>query len=84
MKAFMVLAITALLVSVPALVPNIDITSSPATATPTSDINFAGISVSVSRGGEAHAWNLIAELCALGVPGMCDLYWHGQDEGWWS
>lgn len=80
---------------VPALVPNVTISqvnqNAPAEMTQdnaqtitSQQFEFAGYQMEISQGGEAHAWNLLYELCKLGVPGACDIYEHGQSEGWWQ
>jgi hypothetical protein len=68
------------------MVPNIGISTNPPvtmTAATTLHVPIVNVGVSISPGGTAQAWNLIYELCRAGVPGMCDLYWHGESEGWW-
>jgi hypothetical protein len=57
---------------------NVTTTTAPTTNTATFDVPFTAYAVSVSPGGEAHAWNLIYCLCQAGVPGMCELF----EEGW--
>ncbi len=87
MKKFVVPLIVLALLAMPMLIPQVSVTPANDTAPATNaqvSIPLGNVEVSIAPGGDALAWNLVYELCRLGVPGMCDLYWHGQSEDWWD
>lgn len=88
MKRLLVPLVVVALLMVPAIIPviNVGTTNAPATATNSATLHvpLADVQVTISPGGEAMAWNLVYELCKMGLDDMCDLYFHGQNEGWWN
>ncbi|MBM3288093.1 MAG: hypothetical protein FJY88_12185 [Candidatus Eisenbacteria bacterium] len=85
MKKFVVPLVVLVLLILPGFVPQISLTPTGQSPTTTAvNIPLGNVEISITPGGDALAWNLIYELCRLQVPGMCDLYWHGQSEDWWD
>lgn len=85
MKRLLVPLVVVALLMVPAIIPviNIGTTDAPVNSA-TLHVPLVDVQVTISPGGEAMAWNLVYELCKMGSDDMCDLYFHGQDEGWWN
>ncbi len=87
MKKGLVLLVALMLLAMPAIIPKISVGNadvSTATNSTTLQVPLTEAQVTVSPGGDAQAWNLVYELCKMGIDDMCDLYFHGQDEGWWN
>jgi hypothetical protein len=75
MKKSLVGVLVMICLLVPGIIPTIAVSNTAPTG---------HVELTVSPGGTACAWNLIYELCRAGIPEMCDLYWHGEGEGWWN
>lgn len=87
MKRLLVPLIALVLLVAPAVIPTVQVSADQNNAMTTlvdngTTFHLATYDVTVTRGGDAQAWNLIYELCRAGVPGMCDLYSEGLGILW--